>query len=1238
MPSQRSSIRSKTTAMASIDGLLSDGNSRLQQVEQHPSARKVDHGSEASDSNDDDGSLETDGDDEFAGSSAADGDEVAKAIETESKHHRNWRIVVVSVLLLIGAGLSVLAFQSLVTLERSEIDQQFQALVVSLNGRANDHTQSIMQSLERLGDQFEREALLVAKKQTNFVTLPRFEYAGRDVLENGLQVVSYAPIIEMRDSGNEWANYSMANDLWIEESFELADLESPADTSTTPYIWFGKDVDGTSIPSIFRPTPFVPLWQTSPPPATRDVVNQDMHASDFFPPLLDALLSGDSFVISGMENTSAIWNDMVDGGSHAVLLYPIHDKSAASSKKVMSALISSLSWDLFMSALVSSGAAEGVNFALKNTCGQSYYYMDGEKTGVIGDDNLQQTSDLARLTGTFPLFGDGVKHSTGRGCVYSVQLFASYSSFSNSKGANLMPLILFVMFVALSFFYVLYDKFLEGRIAKVAEKAARSNALVSSLFPTQVHDRLFQKDEGSEAQSKRSKQSGRRNVKQKTMHEMEAHVEEDDSGEMFRTRPIADLFPVATLLFADLAGFTAWSSARQPTEVFTLLETLYRNFDTIAKKRGIFKVETVGDCYVAACGLPEPRKDHCVAMCRFARDILSKTKELVRKLESILGPDTSDLHLRIGIHSGPVTGGVLRGEKSRFQLFGDSMNTCARIETTGMKGRIHLSQETADLLVAAGKVNWFYSREEKVFAKGKGELNTFWLKSGATRQKASRKGGDRDRDEDTSRQDLSSCDVTEDEADDDSDSDTDSDNSDSDMETEKLLHDLVSPKTARLVEFNTEVLIRFLKMIKRKRMATATRTVKNQMNHIDIIFPSPHCAQEAPLSFQVKDVISMPKFDPIISAIPLDNGSTDDVTLDQEVIQELHDFVTNVAIMHNSKLTFHCFDHASHVMLSVTKFLSRMTIGKSTPGRRFDNLIDGASELHERTHGLSSCPLTQFACVFSALIHDIDHPGVPNDVLVKENAELADAYQGVSVAEQNSFDLAWGLLTDEQYPALRAAIFETAEEMERFRSLVMNCVLSTDVSDDTVRDARNKRWTSAFGEDASREFDNGDRKATLIMEYVVRASDVIHAMQHWHIYRQWTGRQFTELYRAFKRGRITEDPSSGFYEKEIAFFDKCIIPTAEKLVQCDVFGVASKEAYSYATQNRLEWVTCGREIVQEMVAACNKGRESTFTASPIKALNANMPLQAAKVAELMQQVHRLELEEKRLRNESPSST
>eukprot|EP00980_Cylindrotheca_fusiformis_P002434 scaffold580_cov72-Cylindrotheca_fusiformis.AAC.3 len=82
------------------------------------------------------------------------------------------------------------------------------------------------------------------------------------------------------------------------------------------------------------------------------------------------------------------------------------------------------------------------------------------------------------------------------------------------------------------------------------------------------------------------------------------------------TAPLADLFPSVTVVFADLVGFTAWSSAREPHRVFTLLETIYGAFDKLAYHHGVFKVETVGDCYVAAAGLPEPRDDHAVVACR----------------------------------------------------------------------------------------------------------------------------------------------------------------------------------------------------------------------------------------------------------------------------------------------------------------------------------------------------------------------------------------------------------------------------------------------------------------------------------------------------------------------------------------------------------------------------------------------------------------------------------------------
>ena len=76
------------------------------------------------------------------------------------------------------------------------------------------------------------------------------------------------------------------------------------------------------------------------------------------------------------------------------------------------------------------------------------------------------------------------------------------------------------------------------------------------------------------------------------------------------SRPIADLFPQVSVLFADIAGFTAWSSVREPSQVFTLLESIFETFDAIAKRHKVFKVETIGDCYVAASGMPDPCADH----------------------------------------------------------------------------------------------------------------------------------------------------------------------------------------------------------------------------------------------------------------------------------------------------------------------------------------------------------------------------------------------------------------------------------------------------------------------------------------------------------------------------------------------------------------------------------------------------------------------------------------------------
>jgi 3'5'-cyclic nucleotide phosphodiesterase len=216
-----------------------------------------------------------------------------------------------------------------------------------------------------------------------------------------------------------------------------------------------------------------------------------------------------------------------------------------------------------------------------------------------------------------------------------------------------------------------------------------------------------------------------------------------------------------------------------------------------------------------------------------------------------------------------------------------------------------------------------------------------------------------------------------------------------------------------------------------------------------------------------------------------------------------------------------------------------------------------------------------------------DHPGVPNATLVKESDPVAVKYKNTSVAEQHSVDLAWAILMRDEYQDLRKCIYTTQAELVRFRQWVVTAVMSTDIVDKGLKELRNARWERAFkAGKVSSASEDSDRKATIVVEHIMQASDVSHTMQHWHVYLKWNKCLFQEMYEAYKVGRSDKDPSTFWYEGEIAFFDFYIIPLAKKLKECGVFGVSSDEYLDYALANRKEWEIRGRGIVDQYVKTC----------------------------------------------------
>lgn len=185
------------------------------------------------------------------------------------------------------------------------------------------------------------------------------------------------------------------------------------------------------------------------------------------------------------------------------------------------------------------------------------------------------------------------------------------------------------------------------------------------------------------------------------------------------TSVIAEHHPKATVLFADIVDFTPFSIDRPAGEVVGFLNELFSRFDALVEQAGLEKIKTVGDAYMVASGLPSPRQDHVEAMADLALEL--------RGAASALG-----VKLRIGMHCGPVVAGVIGTRKYLYDLWGATVNTAARMESSGVPGEIQVTPEIAEVLKSAFELE----QRSEIEVKGVGKVRPYLLQRRKTSHRA----------------------------------------------------------------------------------------------------------------------------------------------------------------------------------------------------------------------------------------------------------------------------------------------------------------------------------------------------------------------------------------------------------------------------------------------------------------------------------------------------------------------
>ena len=362
----------------------------------------------------------------------------------------------------------------------------------------------------------------------------------------GTPLVVFSPVV--KTDRISWESFSVENQNWTREGRSFQGTSTP--TTLIPSR-LHQDLDNAEALDSVDAAPFSPVWQMSPVPDDLTVVNFDLESNERFRSLetyvdLNHILAiSDVFPISEILGTSV---DVEDGKPRSIALQPIFADFAKTSA-VVGHFLAVVEWERFFSGVL-HGGANGVVVVLQNSCSQAYtFQVNGHETSFIGEGDLHD-SNYNKYKKSAQLFdlSDSIHVEEETHCLYFIDIYPSDELKDEYASSDpiVYTVIVFAIMLGTGLTFFLYETLIQRHQKQVLDKVARTHAIVSSLFPENVRDRLLHGDKSDEAGLKRVKDrsallSGKQGLKSFLDESKERDV---DFGE---SKPIADLFPHTTV-------------------------------------------------------------------------------------------------------------------------------------------------------------------------------------------------------------------------------------------------------------------------------------------------------------------------------------------------------------------------------------------------------------------------------------------------------------------------------------------------------------------------------------------------------------------------------------------------------------------------------------------------------------------------------------------------------------------